>query len=144
MSGAGIASADHLLTLKFQEGTTQLATAALVPDTADIGGAVSDFRRAQAEEEADLPLSSLVRLLAVTRPPSDARILLAMVLLVLKRMLMSRPMILDGLWLITSCLGINLKRFLTQCKPHVLQVQDVQKRVAETLKIQAAVAERLA
>ena len=60
---AGVASADHLLTLRFQEGTSRLATAALVPDTADVGDAVRDFCGAQADAEADLPLSSLVSLL---------------------------------------------------------------------------------
>ena len=58
-----MASADHLLTLRFQEGTTRLATAALVPDTANVSDAVRDFCGAQAEAEADVPLSSLVSLL---------------------------------------------------------------------------------
>lgn len=58
-----MASADHLLTLKFQSGTTRLATAALVPDTTVVSDAVREFCRAQAEAEADVPLSYLVSLL---------------------------------------------------------------------------------
>ena len=52
---------DHLLTLKFQDGTTQLAGAALVPDSVDIADAVRTFCDAPPDDNVDLPLSALVR-----------------------------------------------------------------------------------
>ena len=59
-SRAGVASADHLLTLKFHGGTTRLTTVALVPDTADIGDAVSEFCKAQTDTGDTPSMSSLV------------------------------------------------------------------------------------
>ena len=54
-----------MLTLKFQDSTTRLASAALVPDSVSIADAVREFCDAPPGEEAGLPLSALVSSLHV-------------------------------------------------------------------------------
>ena len=145
-SAAGVASADHLLTLTFQPGMTRLATAALVPDSADISDAVCEFRKAQNEADADLPLSLLVSLLAhqVVRYCNIISLAARYTGAVAHsgRHLMAQRESSCGLlppaWTVSFEMICDDMPFV-----YAVQVQDVQKRIAETLKIQAAVAKRI-